>query len=129
MELPYLVMFLDTTKPCETVWKVSPRKASYASIFQYQSIRKVKIWFDILCKECSRTGQNLEILGFFNRLSVVPKFSNGLSGFYSTDRGSKSDGFTQGFINPPVPRQLVGKSQIPPNLSPAHTGTSRILSN
>ena len=27
-------------------------------------------------------------------------------------------------INPPVPKQLVGKSHIPPGLSPAHTGSS-----
>ena len=29
------------------------------------------------------------------------------------------------FKNPPVPRQLVGESQIPPDLSPTYTGTSK----
>ena len=29
------------------------------------------------------------------------------------------------FKNPPVPRQLVGESQIPPGLSPTYTGTSK----
>ena len=29
------------------------------------------------------------------------------------------------FTNPPVPRQLVGESQIPPDLSPTYTGTSK----
>ena len=30
----------------------------------------------------------------------------------------------QGYKNPPVPRRLVGQSQIPQNLSPAYTGSS-----
>ena len=28
---------------------------------------------------------------------------------------------TKGYKDPPVPRRLVGQSQIPPNLSPAYT--------
>ena len=40
-------MFRDTTKIRERVWKVSPMKASHAPIFQYRSIRNVKIWFNI----------------------------------------------------------------------------------
>ena len=35
------------------------------------------------------------------------------------------DGHTQGFKKPPVPRRLVGESQIPPDLSPTYTGTSK----
>ena len=35
------------------------------------------------------------------------------------------DGHTQGFKKPPVPRRLVGESQIPPGLSPTYTGTSK----
>ena len=34
----------------------------------------------------------------------------------------QTDGFTEGYKNPPVPRRLVGESHIPPNLSP-HTQT------
>ena len=29
----------------------------------------------------------------------------------------------KGYKNPPVPRRLVGQSQIPPNMSPAYTDT------
>ena len=43
--------------------------------------------------------------------------------------GSKrgeTDGHTQGYKDPPVPRRLVGESQIPPGLSPVYTGSSKI---
>ena len=39
-----------------------------------------------------------------------------------------TDGHTQGYKNPPVPRRLVGEGQIPPRLSPAYSGASRDLS-
>ena len=42
-------------------------------------------------------------------------------------KGGETDGYTQGFKNPPVPR-LVGESQIPPGLSPTYTGTSKNVS-
>ena len=29
---------------------------------------------------------------------------------------------------PPIPRQLVGESQVPPSLSPAYTGSSKNVS-
>ena len=35
---------------------------------------------------------------------------------------------TKGYKNPPVPRRLVGQSQIPPNLTPAYTDSSTYLS-
>ena len=40
-------------------------------------------------------------------------------------KGGKADGHTQGYKNPPVPRQLVGEGNIPPGLSPAYTSPSR----
>ena len=41
-------------------------------------------------------------------------------GVHCLDKGGETDGHTQGYKNPPVPRRLVGQSQIPPNLSPSH---------
>ena len=43
-----------------------------------------------------------------------------------TKRG-KTDGYTQGYKDPPVPRRLVGESQIPPGLSPAYSGTGEVM--
>ena len=48
-------------------------------------------------------------------------------GVYGNSQRSKTDGCTQGYKNPPVPRRLVGESQIPPGLSSTHTGTSENL--
>ena len=42
-------------------------------------------------------------------------------GFHSGGQRGQTDGFTEGYKNPPLPRQLVGEIYIPPNLSPAHT--------
>ena len=41
-------------------------------------------------------------------------------GVYCGRKGSETDGHTQGYKNPPVPRRLVGEIQIPQNLSPAY---------
>ena len=45
-------------------------------------------------------------------------------GIYCGHKGSKTDDHTQGYKNPPVPRRLVGESQIPPSLSPAYPSPS-----
>ena len=42
-------------------------------------------------------------------------------------RGKKTGGYTQGYKDPPVPRRLVGESQIPPGLSPAYSGASEVM--
>ena len=51
------------------------------------------------------------------------RFVNSTLGVHCNSKGSKTDGYTQGYKNPPVPR-LVGESHIPPGLSPAHSGSS-----
>ena len=45
---------------------------------------------------------------------------NGSYGVHCNSQGSKTDGYKQGYKNPPVPRRLVGESQLPPPLSPTH---------
>ena len=41
-------------------------------------------------------------------------------GVHCIGKGGETDGHTKGYKNPPVPRRLVGQSQIPPNLSPSY---------
>ena len=41
-------------------------------------------------------------------------------GVHCFGKGGETDGHKQGYKNPPVPRRLVGESQIPRNLSPSH---------
>ena len=45
---------------------------------------------------------------------------NGPYGVHCNSQGSKTDGYKQGYKNPPVPRRLVGESQLPSPLSPTH---------
>ena len=49
-------------------------------------------------------------------------------GVHSGGQRGQTDGFTEGYKNPPVPRRLVGESHIPPNLSPAYTDLGSCLS-
>ena len=46
-------------------------------------------------------------------------------GVHCGSKGGETDGHTQGYKNPPVPRRLVGESQIPPNLSPTYPNASQ----
>ena len=41
-------------------------------------------------------------------------------GVHCSSKGGKTNGHTQGYKNPPVPKRLVGESQISPNLSPTY---------
>ena len=49
------------------------------------------------------------------------RFAHSTFGVHRDTKGGEIDGFKK----PPVPRQLVGESQIPPGLSPTYTGTSK----
>ena len=44
-------------------------------------------------------------------------------GVHCSSKGDETDGHTQGYKDPPVPRRLVSASRIPPSLSPTHSGT------
>ena len=48
-------------------------------------------------------------------------------GVYCCSKRGETDGHPQRYKDPPVPRRLVGASQIPPGLSPADTALSRNL--
>ena len=51
-------------------------------------------------------------------------FVHSTLGVHCSSKGGETDGHTQGYKDPPVPRRLVGESQIPPGLSPAYSGSS-----
>ena len=75
-----------------------------------------------------------EVHAFSHPASVLPVQSPTLWSVHSTygvhsggQRG-QTDGLTEGYKNPPVPRRLVGESHIPPNLSPAYTYLDSSLS-
>ena len=76
--------------------------------------------FHIPIQEQSRKYLRFHIQGRAYQLKALPF---GLS--TAPLEGPETDGHAQGFKNPPVPRRLVGESQIPPGLSPTYTGTSK----
>ena len=45
-------------------------------------------------------------------------------GVHCSSKGGEADDHTQGYKDPPVPRRLVGESQIPPGLSLTHSRSS-----
>ena len=49
-------------------------------------------------------------------------------GIHSGGQRGQTDGFTEGYKDPPVPRRLVGQSQVLPYLSPAYTDLDGSLS-
>ena len=51
---------------------------------------------------------------------------HGTHGVHSGGQRGQTDGFTEGYKNPPVPRRLVGESHVPPNLSPAYSDPSSL---
>ena len=80
------------------------------------------------------TGTIQEIPEISHPRSAIPvqgpaiRFVHSTHGVHCDTKGGETDGHTQGFKNPPVPRRLVGESQIPPGLSPTYTGTSKNVS-
>ena len=53
------------------------------------------------------------------------RFVHSTFGVHRDTKAGEIDGHTQGFKKPPVPRRLVGDSQLPPGLSPTFTGPSK----
>ena len=75
-----------------------------------------------------------EVHAFSRSGSVLPVKSTTLwpvhstNGVHSGGQRGQTDGFTEGYKDPPVPRRLVGESNIPPNLSPTYTDLGSCLS-
>ena len=72
--------------------------------------------------QISHPGSDIPIQG------IAIRFVHSTHGVHCSSKGSEIDGHTQGYKDPPVPRQLVGENQIPPGLSPAYTGSSKNMS-
>ena len=78
----------------------------------------------------TNTGTVQEISGNSCTGSDIPVqgtaiwFIHRTHGVHCSSKGGETDGHTQGYKNPPVPRRLIGESHIPPGLSPAYTRSS-----
>ena len=69
-----------------------------------------------------------EVHAFSHPGSVLPVQSSTLWSVHSGGQRGQTDGLTEGYKNPPVLRQLVGESHVPPNLSLAYTDLGSSLS-
>ena len=56
--------------------------------------------------------------------STVFRSVHSTHGVHCSSKGVETDGHTQGYKNPPVPRRLVEESQIPPGLSLEYSRSS-----
>ena len=72
--------------------------------------------------ECSHPGSVLPVQ------SPTLWFVHSTHGVHSGGQRGQTDGFSEGYKNPSVPRRLVFESHIPPNLSPAYTDLGSSLS-
>ena len=78
----------------------------------------------------TNTGTVKEISEISCPGSDTPVQSTAFRSFHSThgvhcsSKGVETDGYTQGYKNPPVPRRLVGESQISSGLSPEYSRSS-----
>ena len=78
-------------------------------LFPYSNTGTVQEIFEISCPRSDIPVQSPAVRTVHSTLGV-----------YCGRKRSETDGYTQGYKNPPVPRRLVGESQIPPSLSPAY---------
>ena len=53
------------------------------------------------------------------------RFVNSSLGVHCDSKRGETDGYTQGYKDPPIPRRLVGESHLPPALSRTYTGPSK----
>ena len=72
--------------------------------------------------EISCPGSDLPVQGSAFR------FGYSTLGVHGSSKRGETDGLTQGYKNPPVPRRLVGESHIPPGLSPTYQDFSPDMS-
>ena len=85
-------------------------------------------YFHILLHSESRKYMRFYIQGQFYQFKALPVGLSTAPGVHGCGQRGQTDGFAEGYKNPPVPRQLFGESHIPPNLSPAYTVTGSSLS-
>ena len=57
--------------------------------------------------------------------STTFRFLHSAFGVHCNSEGGETDGHTQGYKNPPIPRRVVGEGQIPPGPSPTYSGPSK----
>ena len=117
-----------TTQPLET-YSRSEQAKPFGGHQDHPPIRGVGYLNRCLLPHIN-TGTVQEISEISCPGSDIPVQISAFRSVYSTDgihcsnKGVETDGHTQGYKDPPIPRRLVDESQIPPGLSPPHSRSS-----
>ena len=111
METPETIR--TSLQPGEWVTSIDFKDAYFHIPIQEQSRKYLEI---------SCTGSDIPVQG------TAISFVHRTHGVHCNSKGGETDGHTQGYKDPPIPRRLVGEGQIPPGLSPAYTGSSKNVS-
>ena len=115
LDLSKLNLFLKVEK-----FKMETPETIRTSLQQGEWVTSVDFkdaYFHIPIQEQSREYLRFHVQGRTYQFSWSVHSAHGV---HCIGKGGETDGYTQGYKNPPVPRRLVGQSQIPPNLSPPH---------
>ena len=123
----------DAVEPVQNLWASDGlSKTIRTSLQQGEWVTSIDFkdaYFHIPIQEQSRKYLRFHIQGRAVQVQgPAIRFVHSTHGVHCDTKGGETDGHTQGFKNPPVPRGLVGESQIPPGLSPTYTGTSKKVS-
>ena len=109
LDLSHLNQFLKVEK-----FKMETPETIRTSLLQGEWVTSVDFkdaYFHISIQEQSRKYLRFQVQDRTYQFKALP---------FGLSTGGQTNGHTQGYKNPPVPRRLVGKSQIPPNLSPTY---------
>ena len=119
LDLSNLNQFLKVEK-----FKMETPETIRTSLLQGEWVTSVDFkdaYFHIPIQEQSRKYLRFRVQDRTYQFKALPfGLSTAPMEFTVVPKEVKLNGHTQGYKNPPVPRQLVGESQIPPNLSPTY---------
>ena len=118
LDLSKLNLFLKAEK-----FKMETPETIRTSLQQGEWVTSIDLkdaYFHIPIQEQSRSDIPIQSSAFWSIHSAL--------WFHCCNKGGETDGHTQGYKNPPVPRGLVGESQVPSSLSPAYPGPIETLS-
>ena len=98
------------------------RKVSYLNRLQGHLLPYTNTGTVQAISEISCTGSDISVQG------TAIRFVHSTHGVHCSSKEGETDGHTQGYKDPPVPRQLVGEIQIQAGLSPTNTRSSKNVS-
>ena len=121
LDLSNLNLFLKAEK-----FKMETPETNRTSLQQGEWVTSIDFkdaYFHIPIQEQSRKYLRFHVQGQTYQFKALPfRFVNSAHEVHCNSKGGETDGHTQGYKDPPVPRRLVRESHLPPALSRTYTG-------